>query len=92
LSVATSKCDQCGEAVTDLDAGFSPGLHEMGHACGGTWRAVSLDDDPEERHPPRCDCDECQRCAADEWHEECDERELERRRGIESAYAEDDAK
>jgi hypothetical protein len=37
--------------------------------------------DPDERHPPRCDCDECERCAADAWHEEHEERELERRRG-----------
>lgn len=30
-------CSGCGELVTDLDAGFSPGLHHMGHDCGGTW-------------------------------------------------------
>ena len=33
-----SRCDGCGEVVSSLDAGFSPGLHEMGHDCGGTWR------------------------------------------------------
>jgi hypothetical protein len=45
---------------------------------------MSPDDnlDPEsERHPPRCDCAECERCAADAWHEAAEERELERRRG-----------
>ena len=35
---STSRCDRCGEVVTDIDAGFSPGLHEMAHDCGGTWR------------------------------------------------------
>ena len=35
-----SECDRCGEAVESIDAGFSPGLHEMRHACGGTWREV----------------------------------------------------
>ena len=33
-----SRCDKCGEYVSDVDAGFSPGLHEMKHDCGGTWR------------------------------------------------------
>jgi hypothetical protein len=45
---------------------------------------MSPDDnlDPEsERHPPRCDCAECEACAADDWHEQAEERELERRRG-----------
>lgn len=39
-----SKCDKCGEIVQDIDAGFSPGLHEMGHGggCGGTWRVIDL--------------------------------------------------
>lgn len=36
--MTSSKCDKCGEIVTDLDAGFCPGQHEMGHGCGGTWR------------------------------------------------------
>ena len=36
-----SRCDRCGETVTDLDAGFSPGLHAMTHACGGTWRRMA---------------------------------------------------
>lgn len=35
-----SKCDRCGEIVADIDAGFSVGLQEMGHDCGGTWRVV----------------------------------------------------
>lgn len=35
-----SRCDKCGEAVESIDAGFSPGLHEMRHDCGGTWREV----------------------------------------------------
>jgi len=35
-----SKCDRCGETITDLDAGFCPGLHQMGHDCGGTWHRV----------------------------------------------------
>ena len=33
-----SVCDGCGEVVADIDAGFSPALHAMGHDCGGTWR------------------------------------------------------
>lgn len=37
----SSKCDRCGEVATDIDAGFSPGLHEMKHDCGGTWRVHS---------------------------------------------------
>jgi hypothetical protein len=78
--VSASHCDRCGETVADIDTGFSPGRHAMGHDCGGTWRVVAPAD-PEERHPPRCDCDECQRCAADDWHEQAEERELERRRG-----------
>lgn len=32
------RCDKCGETTTDLDAGFCPSLHGMGHGCGGTWR------------------------------------------------------
>ena len=40
--MSTSRCDKCGETVADIDAGFSPGLHEMGHECGGTWRVVKL--------------------------------------------------
>jgi hypothetical protein len=36
-----NRCDKCGEQVSDLDAGFSPGLHAMAHDCGGTWRVVS---------------------------------------------------
>lgn len=24
--------------MSDLDAGFSPGVHTMAHDCGGTWR------------------------------------------------------
>lgn len=32
-----SACDRCGDYVSDLDAGFSPGLHEMRCSCGGTW-------------------------------------------------------
>lgn len=31
-------CDKCGESTTDIDAGFCPSLHEMGHCQGGTWR------------------------------------------------------
>ena len=38
--MAYSKCDKCSEIVSDLDAGFSPGLHRMSHDCGGTWRVV----------------------------------------------------
>ena len=38
---AASRCDGCGEVVTDIDAGFSPGLQSMAHSCGGTWRVVS---------------------------------------------------
>lgn len=37
-----SRCDRCGEVVKDADAGFSPGLHEMAHDCGGTWRAATV--------------------------------------------------
>jgi hypothetical protein len=40
-------CDKCGETVTDLDAGFSPAIHEMRHECGGTWRRPT--DSTEER-------------------------------------------
>lgn len=37
--MSTSRCDRCGETVTDLDAGFSPATLGMGHGgCGGTWR------------------------------------------------------
>lgn len=39
--MSKSRCDKCSEVVDDLDAGFSPGLHEMGHDCGGTWRVVA---------------------------------------------------
>jgi hypothetical protein len=36
---AASRCDKCGEVITDLDAGFSPAAHGMEHkGCGGTWR------------------------------------------------------
>lgn len=39
--MAYSRCDKCNAMVADIDAGFSPGLHEMGHGdCGGTWRVV----------------------------------------------------
>lgn len=38
--MSRSKCDRCGETVADIDAGFSPGMHEMRHECGGTWRVV----------------------------------------------------
>lgn len=40
---SASRCDKCGEIVADIDAGFSPGLHEMAHECGGTWRRVLWD-------------------------------------------------
>ena len=38
--MSASKCDRCGEVVTNLDAGFSPSRHGMMHGggCGGTWR------------------------------------------------------
>lgn len=36
-----SRCDRCGEVVSDIDAGFSPGLHAMAHDCGGTWRRIT---------------------------------------------------
>lgn len=39
--MSASKCDKCGEIATDIDTGFSPGLHAMRHDCGGTWRVVS---------------------------------------------------
>lgn len=38
--MSASKCDRCGEVVTDLDAGFSPAAHAMQHHCGGAWRVV----------------------------------------------------
>jgi len=39
-----SKCDRCGETVSDIDAGFLPAAHGMRHDCGGTWRrAVSYE-------------------------------------------------
>ena len=38
-----SRCDKCGETVADIDAGFSPGCHQMRHECGGTWRRVMWD-------------------------------------------------
>lgn len=44
-----SRCDKCGEIVSDIDAGFSPGLHEMGHECGGTWRRIMWDRETGER-------------------------------------------
>jgi hypothetical protein len=40
---SASRCDKCGEIVADIDAGFSPGSHEYGHECGGTWRRVLWD-------------------------------------------------
>lgn len=40
---SASRCDKCDETVADIDAGFSPGLHEMAHECGGTWRRVLWD-------------------------------------------------
>lgn len=36
-----SKCDKCGEVAADIDVGFSPGVHEMKHNCGGTWRVLT---------------------------------------------------
>ncbi len=36
-----NQCNKCFETITDLDAGFSPGLHEMAHGCGGTWHIVT---------------------------------------------------
>jgi hypothetical protein len=44
MSSGLSRCDKCGETITDIDAGFSPGLHEMAHECGGTWRVVETTD------------------------------------------------
>lgn len=44
MMVSASQCDQCGEIVTDLDVGFSPGRHEMVHDCGGTWRIIVIED------------------------------------------------
>ena len=42
-----SKCDKCGEIVSDLDAGFSPGMHGMKHGgCGGTWRVIEESETP----------------------------------------------
>jgi len=41
-TVTTNRCDGCGEECSDIDAGFSPGLHAMAHGCGGTWRQVPL--------------------------------------------------
>lgn len=40
--VSGSRCDKCGETVTDLDAGFSPGVQGMDHDCGGTWRPCKV--------------------------------------------------
>lgn len=37
---SASRCDRCGEVVADIDAGFSPGMHAMGHECGGRWKRV----------------------------------------------------
>lgn len=45
MIVSASQCTNCKELVTDLDAGFSPGLHSMMHECGGTWERVNLDDE-----------------------------------------------
>jgi hypothetical protein len=39
--MSASKCDRCGEVATDIDTGFSPGVHEMKHDCGGTWRVLT---------------------------------------------------
>lgn len=38
-----SRCDKCGEFISDIDAGFSPGLQGMKHGdtCGGTWRIAA---------------------------------------------------
>lgn len=38
--IEASLCDRCGETVSDIDAGFSPGLQGMMHSCGGTWRTL----------------------------------------------------
>ena len=38
-------CDQCGEIVFDLDAGFSPAVHEMSCECGGKWRRPATGDE-----------------------------------------------
>ena len=39
MSEHVDRCDRCGEETTDLDAGFCPSLHGMGHGgCGGRWR------------------------------------------------------
>lgn len=42
MSALVNRCDRCGEIVSDIDAGFSPGVHEMAHGCGGTWRQVDM--------------------------------------------------
>lgn len=66
-----SRCDRCGETVDDIDAGFSPGLHEMAHGCGGTWRVyreacalvAAHDATAEEmrRHVQAEGCEDCRR-------------------------------
>ena len=65
-----SKCDKCGEIVSDLDAGFSPGHLKMEHGgCGGTWRAIPDDT------PPNTDgmrYAEETRLAQEEEGEDCD--------------------
>jgi len=54
-----SKCDRCGEVVEDIDAGFSPGRHEMRHGhCGGTWRPFDdVDEPPDSERTMRADHD-----------------------------------
>jgi len=42
MSESASQCDRCGEIIKDIDAGFSPGVHEMAHDCGGTWREIEI--------------------------------------------------
>ena len=37
-----SRCDQCNEWISDLDAGFNIGSHGIWHEdCGGSWQVAT---------------------------------------------------
>lgn len=74
MTTYASRCDRCGETITDLDAGFSPAVQGMGHAnCGGKFQRVTLTEDqpPEveaEAKPKMvtCECDNGHRWQTDD--------------------------
>ena len=39
MEVTGSRCNNCAEFISDLDAGFSPATLGMSHKCGGEWVA-----------------------------------------------------